>query len=66
MKWGWCSEALSDHLERCLLCGVGETTFEIDGWKCYYDLFEMTQTSPNEEATERSIRRVRWEETEGA
>ena len=59
MRWGWVDEDLDRHLERKFQEGVGETTFLIDGWKYYYDLLAMTQTSPGDDATERAIRRVR-------
>ena len=59
MRWGWVDEDLDRHLERKFQEGVGETTFLIDGWKYYYDLIAMTQTSPGDDATERAIRRVR-------
>ena len=58
MYWGWVGEDLDRHLENMFQQGQGETTFLIDGWRYYYDLQAMTQTSPGEETTERKIRRV--------
>ena len=63
MKWGWVGEDLDRHLENMFQQGEGETTFDLDGWTYYYDLLAMTQTSPNEEGTERPIRRVKYEDS---
>ena len=57
LYWDWVGEDLDQHLENMFHLGEGETTFLIDGWKYYYDLLAMTQTSPGE-GTERAIRRV--------
>ena len=61
-KWGWVDADLDQHLEAAYQMGLGETTFDIDGWKYYYDLVEMMQTSPSADGTERQIRRWRYED----
>ena len=63
MKWGWCSDDLSAYLEHSFQRNIMETKFTIDGWEYFfYDLEDMEQTSPGENAQVRHLRRVPWNE----
>ena len=66
MRWGWCSEDLSDHLEQCFLDGVLQTSFDVEGSLYDYDLQAMTQTSQEANRPVRGIRRVVVEEEDWA
>ena len=60
--WKTVSDDLAAILEHAHVTGSDSCTWTWDGWTYYYEMSTMTQTSPGEDAQERSIRRIPYSE----